>query len=381
MARAMNRRTFLQSSAALFAAACASRASSPMTGAPMPATAADAAAARLVRAAIVIDGNLVPPLDPDQPLPAEVAQAIHACGLTALKSTLGGSHGTYAETTQELDEVTRAIANSGGLYHQVKTLADLDAGKRTGQVGIIYSFESVEMLEGKLERIDEFAARGVRVMQVSYNRPSLFAAGVLAPQPSSGLTALGHQAVARMNQLGVTLDLSHSDEASCLAAIAASTRPAVISHAGCTAVYAHPRNKPDAVLRALADKGGTIGIYDLSFLSRGPAQQTLDAYLAHLRHALDVCGEDHVGIGSDTFLMPFDSSPESLAEWDKDTAARKVAGVAAPEEGRPPFVVGLNRADRIERIASALLQLGIRERVVEKILGANFRRVFAATWT
>lgn len=379
MARAMNRRMFLQSSAALVAAACAP--SSSKKGAAMPAASADAAAARLIKTAFVFDGNLVPPLDPDQPLPAEVVQGVKACGLTAVKLTLGGVHSSYAETVEELDVAAKAIANSGGLYHQVKTLADLDAGKRTGSLGIIASFESVAMMEAKLERIDEFAGRGVRVMQLSYNPSSPFAAGVLAPQPSSGLTELGRQAVARMNQVGVTVDLSHSDEASCLAAIAASTRPVVISHAGCAAVYAHPRNKTDAVLRALADKGGTIGIYELSFLSRGPAQQTLDDYLAHVQHALDVCGEDHVGIGSDMFLMPFDTSPESMAEWTKDTEERKALGVAAPEEGRPPFVVGLNRADRAERIASALLQRGIPERVVEKILGANFRRVLTATWS
>jgi membrane dipeptidase len=306
---------------------------------------------------------------------------VRASRLTALKLTIGGSHGTYAETQAELDAITRGIANSAGLYHQVRTLADLDAGKRTGSVGVIYSFESVEMFEGKLARIAEFAAQGVRVMQLSYNRSSPFAAGVLAPQPSSGLTTLGREAVARMNQLGVTVDVSHSDDASCLAVIAASRKPVVISHAGCTAVYRHPRNKSDAVLRALADRGGTIGIYGLSFISRGPAQQTLDDYLAHVRHALDVCGEDHVAIGSDAMLLPFDTSPESMQEWDKDIAERKASGVAAPEEGRPAYVEGLNRADRTTRIASALLERGIRERVVEKILGANLRRVLAATWT
>jgi membrane dipeptidase len=371
----INRRTFLQLSSALAAASCAPRA----RPAASPA-APDDAAARLYRRAIVIDGNLVPPIDDEHPLPADVVAAVRSSGLTAIKATLGGSAGGYAETRAEIDGVTRAIAASGGLYQRITSAADLATAKRAGAVGIVYSFEAVEMLEAKLARIDEFSALGVRVMQLSYNRPSAFAAGVLAAQPSSGLTELGREAVARMNALGVTLDLSHSDEASSLAAIAASTRPAVISHAGCAAIHAHPRNKSDAVLRAIAERGGVVGIYELSFLTAGPAQQALDDYLAHLVHALEVCGEDHVGIGSDALLMPFDTSPASMAEWDKDIAARKAAGIGAPEEGRPPFVVGLNRPDRALHVARALLARGFPERVVEKVLGQNFQRVFAATW-
>ena len=102
--------------------------------------------------------------------------------------------------------------------------------------------------------------------------------------------------------------------------------------------------------------------------------------MAHMTHALKVCGEDHVGIGSDALLTPFDTGPESMAEWDRQTEARRKAGVAAPGEGRPPFVEGLNRPDRAAVIADALLKRGYKARAVEKVLGLNFRRVFEQTW-
>jgi membrane dipeptidase len=366
----IHRRTFLQGTAALLAA-CAAR--------PRPTATPDTGDA-LYRRVIVIDGNLVPPLDDEHALPADVVAAVKASGLTAIKVTIGGSSGGYAETRADVDGFTKAIALAGGAYQRILRAGDLDVAKRSGAVGIIYSFEAVEMLEGSVERIEEFSGLGVRVMQLSYNKPSPFAAGVLAPQPSSGLTELGRQAVAKMNALGVTLDLSHADEASTLAALTAASKPAVISHAGCSAIHAHPRNKSDAVLRALAERGGTIGIYELSFLSAGPAQQSLDDYVAHVEHALRVCGEDHVGIGSDALLMPFDTTPGNMAMWDKDIAARKAAGIGAPEEGRPPYVVGLNRPDRARHLARALLARRHPERVVEKLLGANFQRVFAQTW-
>ncbi|MEO5560496.1 MAG: membrane dipeptidase, partial [Dokdonella sp.] len=266
------------------------------------------------------------------------------------------------------------------VYIKIEQVADIQRAKRTGKVGIIYSFEGADMFEGKLDRIDHFSARGVRVMQLSYNKPSVFASGVLSPQPSAGLTALGRDAVQRMNTLGVSLDLSHCDEASTLAALATSSKPALITHAGCSAVYAHPRNKSDAVLRAVAQKGGVVGIYDLSFLTKAPRQPTLADYVRHMVHALDICGEDHVGIGSDALLMPFDTSPESMVEWNKDIAARKASGIGAPGEGPPPFVIGLNRPDRSLLIADALAHHGYKERTIEKVLGLNFQRAFAETW-
>lgn len=329
---------------------------------------------------IVIDGNLVPPLDDSAPLDEGTARAVRSSGLTALKATIGGSSGDFKQTSAELDGYDAALRLNATVYLQIARAADFQRAHRSGKVGIIYSFEGVDMLESRVERIDHFFARGVRVMQLCYNRPSAFASGVLTPQPSTGLTPLGREAVGRMNALGVSLDLSHCDEPSTLAALRASKRPGLITHAGCAAIHDHPRNKSDTVLRALTATGGVIGIYDLSFLVPYPKQPTLSDYVRHLRHALDVCGEDHVGIGSDALLMPFDTSPESMAEWNKDIEVRKASGVGAPGEGPPPFVIGLNRPDRYAVIADALADAGFGERVIDKVLGLNFLRVFSDTW-
>lgn len=342
--------------------------------------ASDDIAGRLARAAVVMNGNLVGPFDDAAPLDPETAAQVRASGLTAFKLTLGGSSGDFEAATSDIVSIDKAIAFSPDLYMKIVTTDDLMTAKRTGRVGVIYSFEAADMLDGKVDNIDHFAGLGVRVMQLGYNTASPFASGVMVPQPSTGLTPLGREAVARMNALGVTLDLSHADEPSTLAATAASTRPVLITHAGCAAVHAHPRNKSDAVLRAVAESGGVVGIYELSYISEGPQQQSLDDYLAHMLHALSVCGEDHVGIGSDAILTPFDTSPESMADWNASIEARRVAGVAAPGEGRPPYVEGLNRPDRAEVIARALLERGQPVRIVEKILGANFQRVFRQTW-
>lgn len=364
----MNRRSLLAGAAALVAA---------------PAFAAErvsAEARRLYRDAIVIDGNLVAPLDPTAPLDATLRTQVKASGLTAFKMTLGGpGRQNRAETTEECGLVDKAIALNSDLFTRVRKIEDIAAAKQSGKIGFIASFEAGEMLEGQVDAIDHFRTLDVLVMGLSYNLTTPFGSGVMSKDPT-GLTDLGRQAVERMNRLGVTLDVSHSDETTGFAAIAASTKPVLVTHAGAGAIRPHPRNKSDRFIRALADRGGVIGVFDLSYISIAPEQPSLAAYMGHLTHALNRAGEDHVGIGSDTILTPFDVSPESMKAWDEETARRQASGVAAPGEGPPPFVTGLNRSDRCAVIADQLLRRGYPARVAEKVLGANFHRVFAETW-
>lgn len=334
----------------------------------------------LYRRAIVINGNLGGDFFEGPQLSPEIAAQYRSSGLTALKSTLGGDAMDRAETLKQIDALDRTINANPDLFSRIRTSADVLAAKRAGRIGIIASFEGASMLDGKVDAIDAFRARDVLVMGLSYNLQSPFGSGTLVKDPT-GLTPLGREAVARMNALGVTLDISHSDEPTSTAAMAASRKPVLITHAGCAAVHPHPRNKSDALIRSLADRGGVIGIYELSFLTDGSHQQSLDDYMAHLTHALDIAGEDHVGIGSDADPLRFDTSPANMKDWYADIARRKRIGVGAPGEGPPPFVTELNRPDRMELIAEALARKGYSSRAVEKVLGANFQRVFVETWT
>lgn len=337
----------------------------------------------LYRNAIVIDGNLAAGFDTDAALDDATAAKARASGLTAFKLTQGGpGNRSKAETDSEIAEVLAGIDKNPGLLMKITSPADFAIAKKSGKIGVILSFEAGEMLEGQVANIDHFREAGVLVMGLSYNKQTPFASGVMVPEAqSTGLTPLGREAVQRMNARGVTVDVSHSDQRSSLGALEASSKPIVITHAGCAAVHPHQRNKSDELLRALAEKGGVIGIYDLSYLTSPPIRQPkLEDYLAHLTHALKVCGEDHVGIGSDTDWTQFDTTPESMKQWREITAQRAAAGVAAPGEGPPPFVIGLNRSDRCAVIADGLRKRGFKNGAIEKVLGANFQRVFTETW-
>jgi membrane dipeptidase len=238
----------------------------------------------------------------------------------------------------------------------------------------------VDMLGGQLSSLELFRNLGVRVMQLSYNRRSPFAAGVMEPE-GGGLTPLGQEAVREMNRLGIVVDLSHANAATTADALSLSARPPLMTHAGCAAVHAHPRNKTDEQLRALAAKGGVVGIFDLPYLTASPRQPTVDDYMAHLEHALRIAGDDHVGIGSDVGIAPFDTSTAGMAEFAREIEERRRAGLSAPEEDRPTYVVELNVPNRIEIIGDRLLKRGYSTTVTEKVVGANFARVLTEIWS
>ena len=338
-------------------------------------------AAELYRRAMVLDCNSGPS-GPNGELP--IAQSAldmnRSSGVSVVKLSMGGLNEDFVATVEEIAYFQRMIEVHPEYFLQVRVASDMERAKREGKLGIIFSFESADMLEGNIERIELFRDLGVRIMQLSYNRKSPFAVGVMEPN-GGGLTPLGKQAVSKMNAVGVAIDLSHANPQTTTDAITASSKAVIMTHAGCAAVHPHPRNKTDEQMRALAAKGGVMGIYDLPYLAASPKQPTVDDYMAHMEHALKVMGEDHVGVGSDVGIEPFDTSPKGMAEFQKSEEQRQKSGLAAPEEDRPTYVVGLNMPRRIEVITDQLLKRGYPARVAEKVIGANFARVLGEIWT
>lgn len=308
---------------------------------------------------------------------AEAVKIVRTSGISAMKSTLGGFGGSFEETVSAIAQAQHLFDQYPDAFIKVKKHDDLLRGKREGKVSAILSFEAASMLEDKLDRIELFRQLDVLVMQLSYNRKSPLGCGCLDGD-TDGVTPLGREAIAKMNALGVALDLSHANRATSAQGIALSTKPAVFTHAGCRSVYNHPRNKDDREMKALADKGGVMGVYMLPFLTEPSRQPLLEDYMRHMVHALKVCGEDHVGIGTDTLF--FEVTPDDLKALEKDSAERVKRGVAAPGENRPPYIPDINSPRKLERVADALVKHGYSERVAEKVLGLNFSRVFQDIW-
>ena len=168
---------------------------------------------------------------------------VRGSGISVIKLTLGGINADFAATIEEIAQVQQLCEVHAAYFTQVRVADDMARAKREGRLGIILSFESADMHGGKLSSLETFRDLGVRVMQLSYNRKSPFAAGVMEPG-GGGLTALGRDAVRDMNRLGIAVDLSHANPATTADALALSGKPPVMTHAGCAAVHAHPRTRP-----------------------------------------------------------------------------------------------------------------------------------------
>lgn len=329
----------------------------------------------------IINANMVLTPIVGEPLSADDLDLIKSTGLTAFKQSLGGSGMSYEETIAHIEAVDEVFNINPDVFLKVQSFSDLKRAYDTGRIGIIYSFESAKMFQDDLSRIVEFAKRGVRIMQHGYNQTNKLGAGVMSVNEPLGLTERGREAAIIMEQAKVLIDLSHAHEQTAQDILAIATRPLAITHAGCASVYEHPRNKSDPLLRAVAETGGVFGLYEMSYLTADLKQQSLEAFLRHIDHAVNVCGIEHVGIGSDTPFVGFDTSPESLAFWAKITKERQEKGIAAPGEGPPPYVEGLNGPHKMVALGEALQKRGYTAAQVDKILGQNFARLFEAVWT
>jgi membrane dipeptidase len=339
----------------------------------------------LYRRAIVIDALATPnTFNVDYPaagraLSAEQIENVRRSGITAVNHTVFAADA--ADHVEKIGWMKADIARHPETLMLIEGPADIRAAKAAGKLGIILGFQGMEFLQSDLSAIDDFAQSPVLIMQPTYNQESELGSGCLSAAAVPGLKPLGHEAVRRINRRSAVVDLSHAHPQTALDAVAASSAPVIVSHSACHALHAHPRNHPDEVLRAVAGSGGVFGLYLMPFLADEPAPASRDLVTRHLLHALNVCGEDHVGIGSDNSITPLQLDAGYFGALESFVAERRQDGSASPGEGGHPFMaLGLNSPRRLEIVAWDLSRTGCSDTVIEKILGSNFLRVFERIW-
>jgi membrane dipeptidase len=373
------RDAFMMLGLALGHAACAARAGATPSApawAPYPQT-------------IAIDGAgglALGFMAPDDPLvPGELAAA-RASGLCGVVLTLAPQgqfwmdDAALARTRANIDTWTAIIARHPEHLMLVRTGGDLSRARAENKLGVIYTFQGAEPLGEDVERVAMYRELGVRVIQLTHNRRNLVGDGCMEPG-NAGLSNFGRQVVERLNAERIVVDVAHGAPRTISEAIAASRAPILISHTACRALADHPRNVDDVSLRAMADRGGVAGIIFWPYL-RVDTQPTAADVIRHIEHAVNVCGEDHVGIGTDAGVAPIERTPAFEAEnreWVADAVAQGVF-----QRGRPAdlytFIPDLNTADRFDTLAAMLSRRGHADARIAKILGGNFARVMTEVW-
>ncbi|AMG75867.1 dipeptidase [Sphingopyxis granuli] len=319
----------------------------------------------------------------DDPYSPRVLAEARESGVTAINCTFGyvaGPDDPFEASVRDVAKADALLRRHPADLLKIFSAADIRRAGAERKIGILYGFQNGAMLGDDASRVDLFADMGVRIFQLTYNPANRLGDGAMAPE-NRGLTPFGREVVERLNAQRMIVDLSHSGERTCLEAARLSTAPISINHTGCRAVTDLPRNKTDAELRLVAERGGFVGIYFMPFLARSGRARAADV-VAHINHAVNICGEDHVGIGTDGTVTAIDDLHAYQAVLAKEIAERRAAGISAAGE-RPdtyPFVVDLRGPGQFFRLIDLLSAHGYSSGRIEKIMGLNFLRHAETVW-
>jgi membrane dipeptidase len=244
---------------------------------------------------------------------------------------------------EQIDALEAFIAAGSGRLRKVRTAEDVEAVRRDGVTGALLGIEGAHALDGDLDRVEHFAQRGVRylgLLHFSANEAGHPAYGI-GRRDGEGLTAWGRKLVRRCEAASMIVDLAHINRAGFLEACTMARKPLIVSHTGVRRAHEHWRNIDDDQIRGVATTGGVVGII---FCPRFLGGDTLDDVVRHLRHVIDVGGEDVPALGSD---------------WD---------GMIVPTPD-------LCDAAHLPLLTDALIKGGFSEALIAKVLRKNALRV------
>ena len=339
------------------------------------------------RQAIIIDalGGVGDPYSPDDQLRlGDRAWAeMVATGVTMLRDTVfpvGNGADPWGDYQKDIATKHNILNANPDRLILVRSAADILKAKREKKFAWLYGTQDTSMVGPELDRLAQMKKDGVMTVQLTYNNRNLSGDGALEPA-NAGLSKLGKATIERIESEKQLLDLSHGGAKTMAEATAYAKRPLVISHTGARALTDHPRNTDDATIKAVADKGGVVGVYFMPFLTLDSHPKAADV-IAHVEHVAKVAGEDHVGIGTDNGVLPTTldaATKEKLKKWQLE---RIKAGIASPGEavGVYPMVDEYNSVDRYERFAGDLMKRGWSQARLEKLMGGNFLRVYKEAW-
>lgn len=285
-----------------------------------------------------------------------------------------GGPDAYSETLQFLSGYNTFLARHDAWFQRVETPARLDGVKATGKVGVMLGVQNSEHFR-KLDDVDYFYGLGQRVSQLTYNARNLLGNGS-TERRDEGLSDFGLAVVGRMNKLGMAVDVSHCGDRTTLDAFDVSKKPVLITHSNCRALNGnHPRCKTDEAIKAMAAKGGVMGITEVRMFISAQEPTTVESMLDHYDHVAKLVGVEYLGVGSDIDLLGYDAMPP-----DEYKALK--AGYKASYGFRDKIDIdGYHFAKRPFDIAEGLIRRKYSDENIEAILGGNFQRVLKEIWT
>lgn len=314
-------------------------------------------------------------------------QALLDGGMGGISATIVTHAANFVKTVEAMCAYEKLIERNRDKLAACTTAAQLEQCKREGKVGMVAHFQDTKPIEDNLYYLRVFHALGLRVLQLTYNVQGYVGTGC-AERHDAGLSVFGLNVVAECNRMGILIDISHCGHGTAWDALKYSKAPVAATHSGIYAMAnSYGRNKPDDILKAVAESGGIVGIpLQSNFLRRDPKtyqvfQATLDDVLNQIDYAVNLMGVDHVGIGSD--LSDYCARTLEIPEYSSVRRYRPlrpdVFGLG-PTDRYDPFPVGIDSHAKMLNITRGLVSRGYSDENIKKILGGNWLRLFREVW-
>jgi membrane dipeptidase len=305
-------------------------------------------------------------------------EKMRAGGITAINATVVMPGVSFRQAVDGIRAFDVLIENNADLVMQVRDAGDIERAKAAGKAGIVYGFQNAVALEGDPRLVKVFHSLGVRIIQLTYMTANALGDGCLEPR-NGGLTLFGKAIVRELNRHGIIVDISHVGERTSRDAIEHSEAPVAISHACARGLVDNPRNKTDEIIKAVAARGGVMGITSLpNFVCdfESGANPTLEDYLRQIDYMVELVGIDHVGIGMD-YVDGHDANFSSTRTWGGTMAQaeRKAVGRAVW-----PMPYAVPDSAHMPRVTEGLVNRGYRDDDIRKVLGLNWLRYFRMVW-
>lgn len=335
-------------------------------------------ALELVKSSVVVD--MLAPIkidfDPSfyaKPMSEQMAADFRASGLSAIHHAVGIGGPTAKEQALSFFAIWgNYVARNSDVLTGVDTFADILDAKKDGKVAVIMGLQNADHFLRPAD-VKSFYELGQRCAQLTYNSQNRIGSGS-TDRVDGGVSDFGVSIIEAMNAVGMLVDVSHSGDRTTLDAIEISKKPISITHSNCRALIDHPRVKTDAAIKAMAAKGGVMGITGVRNFVSKTDPTTIVNYADHIDHVVKLVGIDHVGIGTDADLYGYDdTSPEMnkmLRGAYKDSYAFR----------EKIDIDGFDHPLKMFDLTEELIRRGYSDANIRAVLGGNFQRLLTATW-
>lgn len=313
----------------------------------------------------------------DQYMREAYAEVWRTSGVTCISETVA-NHFTFDmyDAYKRLSHSEYKLSVLKDLLIKATCAEDIRRAKREGKNAIMWNCQNTHGFAGgvdverDLDYINLFYALGFRVIQLTYNLRNAVGDGCLE-RYESGLSRFGLKFVERMNELRMLIDTSHCGYQTTLDSVEFSKVPVSATHTTCRSLYDHPRGKTDEEFKAIAEKGGYVGINMIPAFIGGKGD--LNQFLDHVDYAVDLIGVDHIGIGTDTgHREPRPEIPRERRWW---TGFKPEHLELGPEMRKDEISSGSLAWVNWPYYTVGLVSRGYSDQEIEKIIGGNFLKI------